>query len=195
MTTYVSKSLGYGVLRPPPGPAISKAAAYAVFKLPPGLWVSKATTYIILREGDPPEPDVEVKVSKALTYAVMKPGPFGPLTYMTSASADILHGGLPSARVSSLAVEALVQRTSAAIVSGTVAEVLSRRLPAAFISGAVLEVLRSTAEVTVSALVSTVALDIMAVPPVVNARVSSVIVEVLLPASDDTDVGSVWALG
>lgn len=182
-------------MRPPPGGAVSAVKAYAVFRPLPRVWVSKATVYVVLQEGEPPAPDVEAKVSKSTAYIIMQPGPNGPLSYITASASDILYGGMPSARVSSLAVEALIQRTSAALVSGSVAEVLTRRLPAAFVSGAVLEVLRSTAEVTVSALVSTVALDVMAVPPEVNCRVSSVIVEVLMPASDDTDLGSVWVVG
>lgn len=195
MGVSVSKSLAYAALAPAPGGAVSKAVAYVALSALPGATITKAVAYIVLREGDPPEPDVEAKASKALVYVVMEPGSNGPLTYVTSAASEVLTGGLPSARVTGAVLEVLARKEGAAIVSGTVAEVLSRRLPAAFISGAVLEVLRSTAEVTVSALVSTVALDIMAVPPVVNARVSSVIVEVLMPASDDTDVGSVWALG
>lgn len=195
MTTFISKALGYALLRPTPGPAVSKLTAYAVVRLPAHAFVSQSTTYVVLREGEPPAPDVEVKVSKTLLYAVLQPGPNGPLSYVTAAGADLLHGGLSTARVTGLAAEVLARRNGRGRISTTLAEVLTSRSPAAFITGAVLEVLRSTAEVTVSALVSTVALDVLNTPPNVNVRVSSNVVEVLMPASDDSAIGSVWALG
>lgn len=192
MAVDVSKALGYVVLKGLPGITVSKAPGYIVLKAVPGVTVSKAAGYVVLQEGVPVV-DNEIRVSKALGYAVMVPGPYGPLSIVTAVNTDILYGGMATARVSSDAVEVLGHTTSVARVTSHSVEVLSRKsVSQSFVSGVQLEVLRSTAEVTVSALVSAVAVDYLYVPDTAAIRVSAVIVEVLRPA--DADGGAFGAV-
>lgn len=196
MAVDVSKALGYVVLKGLPGITVSKAPGYIVLKAVPGVTVSKAAGYVVLQEGVPVV-DNEIRVSKALGYAVMVPGPYGPLSIVTAVNTDILYGGMATARVSSDAVEVLGHTTSAAWVSSHSVEVLSRKsVSQSFVSGVQLEVLRSTAEVTVNALVSAVAVDYLYVPESAEIRVSAVIVEVLRPADADGGAfGTVSVMG
>ncbi len=188
MTTLVSKSLGYVVLRSKPGGSVSKATSYAILRALPGLTVSKALGYVVLQEGGGPEPEVQIEVSKSALYVVMVPGPDGPLSYITSNALDLLSEGLATARITAAEGEALLTNTSAARVSGTVAEALKHKTQSvAYTSAAQIEVLRSTAEVIVSGLVTTTALDYMFLPVPAGVRATETTIEILRPA--DADAG------
>ncbi len=161
---------------------VGKATGYSVLRVRPGVYVSKASAHVVLKEAEPVPIDFEFLVSKAMGYAVIKPGSNGPLTTVTHTAAEVVHGGLPRARITSAAVEALQSRLGAVRVTKAGLESLYTRLGAARLTYTSLEVLRSTAEVTVQGLVTHAALSVLFKPEEAEIRVSHLAVEVLRTA-------------
>lgn len=173
---------------------VSKATSYGVLKVKPGVYVSKASIHVVLKEAEPVPIDFEFLVSKAMGYAVIKPGSNGPLTTVTHTAAEVVHGGLPRARITSAAIEALQSRKGAARVTGAKLESLYSRLGAARLTYTSLEVLRSTAEVTVQGLVTHAALSVLFKPEGAEISVSHVAVEVLRAAEAENERFAVVSL-
>lgn len=156
--------------------------------------INKASVAVVLKEADPEPVEFEFDISKASVAVVMAPGANGPLTRVSHISAEIVRGGTASARVSQAAAEVLQTRVGAARVSNLKLETLYTRGGAARATHASLEVLRSTAEVTVQALVTNVALDYLYVPDTAQINVSQVAVEVLRTAEAENDRFAVISL-
>lgn len=173
---------------------VSKATSYGVLKVKPGVYVSKASIHVVLKEAEPVPIDFEFLVSKAMGYAVIKPGSNGPLTTVTHTAAEVVHGGLPRARITNAAIEALQSRKGAARVTGAKLESLYSRLGAARLTYTSLEVLRSTAEVTVQGLVTHAALSVLFKPEGAEISVSHVAVEVLRAAEAENERFAVVSL-
>lgn len=173
---------------------ITKATGYGVLQVKPGVYVSKASIHVVLKEAEPVPIDFEFLVSKAMGYAVIKPGSNGPLTTVTHTAAEVVHGGLPRARITNAAIEALQSRKGAARVTGAKLESLYTRLGAARLTYTSLEVLRSTAEVTVQGLVTHAALSVLFKPEGAEISVSHVAVEVLRTAEAENERFAVVSL-
>lgn len=173
---------------------VTKATGYVALQQKPEFAVSKTTLYVVLKEADPTPVDFEMIIAKATAYAVVAPGINGPLSLISHAASEIVHGGLPRARVSQAAIEALQSRKGAARVSGVEAEMLFTRKGASRITHSSLEVLRSTAEVTVQALVSHAALSVLYRPDDAVTRVSHAVVEVLMASDQENERFAVVSL-
>jgi hypothetical protein len=173
---------------------VGKATGYGVLQVKPGVYVSKASIHVVLKEAEPVPIDFEFLVSKAMGYAVIKPGSNGPLTTVTHTAAEVVHGGLPRARITNAAIEALQSRKGAARVTGAKLESLYTRLGAARLTYTSLEVLRSTAEVTVQGLVTHAALSVLFKPEGAEISVSHVAVEVLRTAEAENERFAVVSL-
>ncbi|USN15045.1 putative lectin-like domain protein [Brevundimonas phage vB_BpoS-Leszy] len=173
---------------------ISKAGAAVVLRRKNQAMVNKASVALVLKEADPEPIDFEVMVSKASLAVVIAPGSNGPLTRISHAASEIVHGGKPSARITSAKIEVLQTRNGAAHVSNAKLEVLYTKEGVARATHASLEVLRSTAEVTVQALVSHLAVSYLYRPEGARIDVSQMAVEVLRTAETENERFAVISL-
>lgn len=190
MTVDVSKASGFAVLQNH-DIALSKATGYAVL-LPKKQDVSWAAAYAVLVEGPPDPFNLEIRLSKSVAFAVLVPGINGPVSYATSAAADILMQTNDRLRVTHRTLEVAHRSTEpGARVTERKADALINAAAGARIGALVFDVLRSTAEVTVQGLITAQALDV-AYTNFGNARTTKVYAEVLIAADlDGEGFGSV----
>lgn len=179
----VSKAVGYAVLQRKEV-AVGKAVAYAVLTRR-RLALSKAVAYALLKDAPPDPYDLEIRATKAVAFVLMTPGENGPISYATSAAADILMQTNDRLRVTHRTLE--VAHGSAepgARVTEREADALINATAGARIGALVFDVLRSTAEVTVQGLITTQVLDV-AYANFGNARTATVYAEVLIASDMD----------
>lgn len=173
---------------------LSRAGTAVVLRRKNQAMVNKASVALVLKEAEPEPIDFEVMVSKASLAVVIAPGSNGPLTRISHSASEIVHGGRPSARITSAKIEVLQTRNGAAHVSNAKLEVLYTKEGATRTTHASLEVLRSTAEVTVQALVSHLSLSYLYRPEGARIDVSQVAVEVLRTAETENERFAVISL-
>lgn len=187
----VSKLSASAILRNYNKQQLSKAAAFVALRNVTQA-VSKTALFVVLKEAPPDPYDLEVRVSKASGFAVLKPGTNGPLTFVTSAAADILTQRNDRLRVTERSVEAVHNsKAPNARTSSRLGEALLNATAGARIGTLSIEVLRSTAEVTVQALVTADVVDVV-YDRFGRARTTTIYAEVLMAAGvDGEDYGVV----
>ena len=186
----VSRAAGFAVLKNK-RIELSRTAAFAVLATKQ-LDVSHTATFVVLVEGPPDPYDLELRVSQVTGFAVMQPGDNGPISYITSSAADaIFTANNNPLRVSGRRAEAVLSVDAQARVASLGVEGLTNNSSNARFTDLALEVLRSTAEITVQAFVSTQYADI-AYDNFGNARTAAVYAEVLIASDlDGEGFGSV----
>ena len=189
----LSKSVEYAVLRHR-SLGLSGAKITTVLRWRQVMTVNKASMALVLKEAAPEPVDFELMVPKASLAVVVAPGSNGPLTRISHSASEIVHGGKPSARITAAKLEVLQTRIGAARVSNAKLEVLYTKEGKARTTHASLEVLRSTAEVTVQALVSHIALSYLYRPEGARIDVSHLAVEVLRAAEAENERFAVISL-
>lgn len=189
----ITKSLRYAVLKYRSFD-MSGMRASVVLRRKNQAMIEKASIALVLKEAEPEPEAFEIEVSKSSLAVVVAPGSNGPLTRVSHAASEIVHGGKPSARITTAKIEVLQTRKGAAHVSNTKLEVLYTKEGATRATHASLEVLRSTAEVTVQALVSHIALSYLYRPEGARIDVSQMAVEVLRTAETENERFAVISL-
>lgn len=189
----ITKSLQYAVLKYRSFD-MSGMRASIVLRRKNQAMVDKASIALVLKEAEPEPEAFEIEVSKSSLAVVVAPGSNGPLTRVSHAASEIVHGGKPSARITTAKIEVLQTRKGAAHVSNAKLEVLYTKQGATWTTHASLEVLRSTAEVTVQALVSHIALSYLYRPEGARIDVSQMAVEVLRTAETENERFAVISL-
>lgn len=190
MTVDVSKATGYAVLK---NNRIELSLATGYVPVAPKIQdISKLAAFVVLVEGPPDPFDLEIRLSLATAYAVVAPGTNGPISYATSAAADILFQRDAGLRVTGRTLEIAHNSDDSLVrVTGRRTEALINATAGARIGTLSIEILRSTAEVTVQALITAEAVDI-AYSNFGNARTTTTYVEVLMSAGvDGEDFGVV----
>ena len=189
----LSKAVGYAVLQRKEV-AVAKAVGYAILTRR-RVALSKAVAYALLKDAPPDPYDLEVRVTKGVGYALMEPGTNGPISYATSAAADILFQHTAGLRVTERTLEvAHSSDDAAAFITGRKAEALLNATAAARIATMSVELLRTTGEVTVQGLITAQVVDV-AFASFGNARTTEVYAEVLISSDlDGEGFGSVALL-